>query len=616
MKTAGFIKQNYWLIAILFLASFLRFFHLDFQSVWMDEIYTLNISDPSFTLKQLHDEVIAREGFPYLYFLILRGFYTLFGYSELVARIVSAIGGVAGVAVIYIFAKNIFNRQVGYIAAFLLAINEFHIALSQEARPYSLFILFALIAFYRLSVFIKTQTLKNALWFGLAAGLMLNINFFAIILLFSQGLLLLLAMTMASKTERIRIFKYSCLAGILALLLFAPNYEMLIKLVELQSFWVPEPKPDSFTIMFKELLGNSEITLFIFISMITYYAIILFKKRTADFSFITIKQQPLYFSFIILFVWFVSYFEILYIKSYLGTSLVLSRYFISFIPVFVIVIAIGIYYIKNSLIKAGVIFSILVMSLTNLFVVKGYYNKVSKSQFREVSTFIKENNKNDDQVYTSLTYWYNYFLGNGKINKPLIESTLEDYVKSMMADSTKIKSFWYADAHNRPFNLDSESQRFLDKYFYLEDNFEGFDAWTRHYKLKTEDAAEGIAKFNKLESTNGDTVRYSVENFENTGEKIKAVGWAYFPDQEAVGSKINLILIKEDTVYRLPTLQVIRNDVAGFFGLNYNIDNCGFIGEYFIDDLEPGEYKIGIYLINETTKKEGFVITDKIVAKQ
>lgn len=615
MKIVSFIKQNYWLLAILLLASFLRFFHLDFQSVWMDEIYTLNISDPSFTLAKLHSEIVEKEGFPYLYFLILRGFYALFGYSELVARMVSAIGGVAAVVAIYIFTKNIFNRQVGYIAAFLLSINEFHIALSQEARPYSLFILFALIAFYRLSIFIKIQTFKNALWFGLAAGLMLNINFFALILLFSQGLLLLIIIMLSEKADKVRLFKYSCFAGILALLLFIPNYEILIKLMKFQSFWVPDPTSDSFTVMFKEFLGNSEITLSIFISIMTYYAVILFKKRSNDFNFEVIKKEPLYFSFIILFVWFISYFEVLYIKSYLSTSLVLNRYFISIIPVFIIVIAIAIYYIKNSLIKTGVILSILIISLTNLFVVKGYYHKVSKSQFREVSTFIKENNINDSQIYTSLTYWYNYFLGNGKTNKPLIESTLEDHVKSMMADSSKIKSFWYADAHNLPFSLSDESQRFLDKYFYLDSNLEGYDAWTRYYRLKTEDSGS-IPKFNMLKQTNGDAFRHIIENFENTGEKIKVVGWAYFPDQDAVGSKINLILIKNDIIYRLPTLQGMRNDVADFFRLDYNIKNSGFTCEYYIDDLEPGEYKIGICLINKITKKEGLVITDKIIVKQ
>src|SRR5690606_3381699 len=121
---------------------------LDFQSVWMDEIYTLNVSDPSLTFKQMHDEVISREGFPYLYFILLRFFYAVFGYTEMVARLLSAIGGIAGVVAIYVFGKHIFNKQVGLIAAFLLAINDFHIAASQEARPYTLFVLFAIIAFY------------------------------------------------------------------------------------------------------------------------------------------------------------------------------------------------------------------------------------------------------------------------------------------------------------------------------------------------------------------------------------------------------------------------------------------------------------------------------------
>ena len=40
------IKENGVLLIIIFLATFLRFYHLDFQSIWLDEIHTMIESDP------------------------------------------------------------------------------------------------------------------------------------------------------------------------------------------------------------------------------------------------------------------------------------------------------------------------------------------------------------------------------------------------------------------------------------------------------------------------------------------------------------------------------------------------------------------------------------------
>ena len=296
MKALEYIKQNYWLLAILICASVLRLFHLDFQSVWMDEIYTLNVSDPSLTFKQMYDEVVLREGFPYLYFILLRFFYAVFGYTEIVARLLSAVGGIAGVGAIYVFGKHIFNKQAGLIAAFLLAINDFHIAASQEARPYTLFVLFAIIAFYRLSVFIKEQSLKNAIWFGLAAGLMLNINFFALITLFAQGLVLLFVIAFSEKENRLTLFFRSVLAAAIAILLFLPNYEIFLKLMNFQSFWVPAPQADSYTLMFREFLGNSEITWIIFMIILFCYAVNVFKENEVYLNFRAILGNPLNYS--------------------------------------------------------------------------------------------------------------------------------------------------------------------------------------------------------------------------------------------------------------------------------------------------------------------------------
>lgn len=614
MKALEYIKQNYWLLAILTGASVLRLFHLDFQSVWMDEIYTLNVSDPSLTFKQMHDEVVLREGFPYLYFILLRFFYAVFGYTEIVARLLSAVGGIAGVGAIYVFGKHIFNKQAGLIAAFLLAINDFHIAASQEARPYTLFVLFAIIAFYRLSVFIKEQSLKNAIWFGLAAGLMLNINFFALITLFAQGLVLLFVIAFSEKENRLKLFFRSVLAGAIAILLFLPNYEIFLKLMNFQSFWVPAPQADSYTLMFREFLGNSEITWIIFMIILFCYAVNVFKENEVYLNFRAMLGNPINYSFAILFFWFMGYFGLLYAKSYFGTSVVLSRYFITMVPVILLMLAMGIYFIRNRIAQSAIILVILYFSLANLIIAKEYYTKVNKSQYREVSNYIKENNTPAAPVYTSLKYWYAYFLQKGENQQQLTELPLENLVRQMMQRPDMIKPFWYADAHVRPYSLSTEAQEFIDKNFVLSDNFEGFDAWTRYYEPKTaSNTVIDTGKFGKLKRQNGSQFNHNLEVFDQTGNQLKASGWSYFEGSDASATKISLVLVKDDEVIKLPVLMLQRPDVNTHFKLDYNAANSGFSTDFNLDAFEPGQYKLGIHLANKKLDKEGLLITDKVV---
>ena len=87
-RVINMVKENGYLILILIVAAFLRLFHLDFQSLWVHEIFTMNMSDPSMPSSQFYFEMELREGFPYLYFYLLKGFYFLFGYLRLQVKIV------------------------------------------------------------------------------------------------------------------------------------------------------------------------------------------------------------------------------------------------------------------------------------------------------------------------------------------------------------------------------------------------------------------------------------------------------------------------------------------------------------------------------------------------
>ena len=131
-----------WLAGILLLAALLRFYALGAESLWLDEATSLVVADNSpaqivaLTAEDIH---------PPLYYLLLRA-WLVFGQSEAVLRSLSAVIGLLSVAGLYGLGRALWTPLAGAMAALLLAVSPLHIWYSQEARMYGLASLWAIIA--------------------------------------------------------------------------------------------------------------------------------------------------------------------------------------------------------------------------------------------------------------------------------------------------------------------------------------------------------------------------------------------------------------------------------------------------------------------------------------
>jgi hypothetical protein len=74
--------------------------------------------------------------------------------------------------------------------------------------------------------------------------------------------------------------------------------------------------------------------------------------------------------------------------------MIISRYFISVLPAAILILAIAIANIKVHKIQLIVIVIFVIASLTDLIAVKDYYNKISKTQYRDNANIIQKNKKN------------------------------------------------------------------------------------------------------------------------------------------------------------------------------------------------------------------------------
>jgi hypothetical protein len=129
------------LLAVLLLAAGLRFYRIEAQSFWHDEGNAVGLARRDVA------RILAGAGgdiHPPGYYLLLAGWTRVLGErGELPYRSLSAVAGVALVAVVYGLGARLFGPRAGLFAALLTAASPFQIYYGQEARMYALLALAA-----------------------------------------------------------------------------------------------------------------------------------------------------------------------------------------------------------------------------------------------------------------------------------------------------------------------------------------------------------------------------------------------------------------------------------------------------------------------------------------
>lgn len=130
-------RYSLWLLALLLLATALRFGGLGAQELSGDEAFSVLFSEP--TPKAILDGIIrGGEPHPPVYWLLLHGAIEVSGRSDYVARFPSAVASVLAVALVFALARRMFNSTAGLAAAAVVTVNPFQIWYAQTARMYAL----------------------------------------------------------------------------------------------------------------------------------------------------------------------------------------------------------------------------------------------------------------------------------------------------------------------------------------------------------------------------------------------------------------------------------------------------------------------------------------------
>jgi uncharacterized membrane protein len=172
------------LFITLLLGLILRIIGLN-QSLWLDEAIGAIVAK-TLGYREILTRFVVADNHPPLYYLSLKAWSQMFGYSEIALRSLSVLFGLGTVVIVFFIAKELFKKDKWtiIISCLFLATSQFHIYYSQEARMYVMAGFFASLAVLS---FLKTLHHKvNMAWwvvFSISLPLMMFSDYMPVFLL-------------------------------------------------------------------------------------------------------------------------------------------------------------------------------------------------------------------------------------------------------------------------------------------------------------------------------------------------------------------------------------------------------------------------------------------------
>jgi hypothetical protein len=151
------IKRKEILIVIicLVLGFSLRIYTLDQKSLWMDEIHTYNDSRDNLKGHLRFYQENPTHLHPPLFFILTHLFYP-FPKPERDLRIISLVFGTLSIPMIYYLAR-LFSPNIALASTFSITFMTYHISLSQDGRSYALILFLGTVALYFLMKHLHTS---------------------------------------------------------------------------------------------------------------------------------------------------------------------------------------------------------------------------------------------------------------------------------------------------------------------------------------------------------------------------------------------------------------------------------------------------------------------------
>ena len=348
----------------------------------------------------------------------------------------------------------LFNRNVGLISAFFMAISQYQIYYSQEIRYYSLYEFLTLASFYFYIRLLKSKSYINTVLYVVSTVLAFYTHDMAVLIILVQNLYLLI------KYKKHRsIFVRWVITQLIVLISIAPRLidafstkaigEVGPNWISPSIIWSPLYTIYRFmgiSVDFQYFLYGSIAIIILFVGTVVYFFVIRVVKRkksqnqTSGISKVNWSMKS---ESILVLVWLVVPIALLFIASKVFKPMYLSRYLICAAPACYILAAVLIEKINKPILKTIILIAFIILNLPGMY--KHYTGSV-REDWRGVGKFIVKNDEGGETLilipsqYKLSFDWYNNKGDYQYCTIPILPTELSELFRQCKLDD--YDQFW------------------------------------------------------------------------------------------------------------------------------------------------------------------------------
>jgi hypothetical protein len=385
-------KEILILILCLLLGFALRFYTFDKKSLWLDEIHTFNDSKYGVEDQLKYYEENPSYLHPPLYFILTHLFYP-FTKPERDLRIIPLIFGSLSIPMMYLLSR-LFSRNIAIPCTLSLAFMVYHISISQDGRSYSFLMFVAMAGLYFFVKHLKTSRKRYLPLVALLFSILFYTSYSSIPFIILSQILWFYRPNEADKKPTLSDFLI--LNGLI--ILFCLPWVLFVA-INYKGQPIMDPfaavGPGSFWHILYNLLHDwvPRAPLMV-ISIILFVLFAFFSKEKKN-------------AFILLALFFFPISGLYLVCTSLHiTHFVASRYFINFLPLFLITLYISLETIElkferlRKFMRLRLLFVILFI-LSNLVILPLYYRS-EKQDTRGLVSYLKGHLEAGDKIFLEL----------------------------------------------------------------------------------------------------------------------------------------------------------------------------------------------------------------------
>ncbi len=368
------------LVALLVFATVARVHDLGARSLWVDELFSvgLAVQDLSTILFVLYGE----EANMALYYFVMSIWVRLVGgdASEFWLRLPSVAFGVASIWALYALGSEIDRPFAGLAAAAVASVNAYHVAISQEARAYSLWALLVALSWLWLIRAVGRGQRRLWLSYALCVALAFYAHIFTIFLVLAQ------VAYVALHSHRSLVASHVA-SGLVVAVLCLPWVPFFIENHNAgQILHVREADAADLLDLFRLFGGADRLVWlgYLTLGVLAVAAAIVGWRRSRDRAALLRRVAPL--------LWLVVPVLAIFFASYVN-PMFKDRYIFAAMPAFPLLAGLGVAAIRPPVVAIGVLASVAALSLGPLL---GDFRVRQDENWRAAVAYLETNAQPDD----------------------------------------------------------------------------------------------------------------------------------------------------------------------------------------------------------------------------